>query len=116
GEFAVSDNLAVTAPFTLSHIGPNLNGVLLKNGQAWAALGFAVGQQVFVPGYGVRTIIGYENGVGTNDDGLPLDGAVLLVDNGNALGDLPTAQLTGTTVSLTSRYRVAGKLTLAGTA
>ncbi len=87
-----------------------LNGIVLSNGQAWQSLGFAVGQKVYVPGQGVRTIIGFANGTGANADGLPLDGAVLLVDG----AAFTTATLTGT-VSLTSRYRFTGALTETGT-
>ncbi|MFZ1880264.1 MAG: Calx-beta domain-containing protein [Gaiellaceae bacterium] len=116
GEVAVSDFLAVTSTFTLSTglglgsgSGP-YNGILLTNGQAWQSLGFAVGQQVFVPGQGVRTIVGYANGVGLNADGLPLDGAILLVDGAAFTG---ATTLLGT-VSLASRYRLIGDLTLTG--
>ncbi|HEX4527110.1 MAG TPA: PKD domain-containing protein [Gaiellaceae bacterium] len=114
GQLAVSDALSVTSTFTLY---PNyngvsgVNGVLLTNGQSWISLGFAVGQQVFIPGQGVRTIVGYDNGPSnlTNSDGLPLDGAVLLV-GGSAL---PAVQLTGT-ISLASRYRINASLTRIG--
>src|SRR5262249_11969562 len=94
GLVAGSDNMSVTstgapAPtasgnvstgtFGLSYDAVNgVNKVLLTNGQSWLSLGFAVGQQVFIPGYGVRTIVGYDNGV--DGSGNPLDGGVLLVD------------------------------------
>src|SRR4029079_7920112 len=49
----------------------------------------------------------------SNADGQPLDGAVLLVDNGTGLGSgaLSAGQLNGT-ISLANRYRVTGTITL----
>ena len=121
GELAVSDYLAVTSTFslltglTLAVDGAatltGLNGVVLANGQAWQSLGFAIGQRIYIPGQGVRTIKGFANGSGVGADGLPLDGAVLLVDG----AAFTNTALTGT-VSLTSRYRFTGALTLTGTA
>jgi hypothetical protein len=115
GQMAVSDSLSVTATFTLSS-----NGLLLSNGQSWQSLGFrpALGSfssglqpTVFIPGYGVRTIVGYGNGVDAG--GLPLDGGLLLLDG---TGPAVPVQLT-TTVSLTNRYRVNNvALTLTGSA
>ncbi|HET7128184.1 MAG TPA: hypothetical protein VFJ93_03815, partial [Gaiellaceae bacterium] len=119
GAMSVTDSLSVTSTFTLSSIGTNLNGVLLPNGQSWAGLGFGpmlgsfqTGIQpiVFIPGVGLRNVVGWNNGTGMNADGLPLDGAVLLVD-----GDPLSGTLTGT-ISLTNRYRVTGALTLTGSA
>ncbi|HEY6031932.1 MAG TPA: hypothetical protein VIU44_15285, partial [Gaiellaceae bacterium] len=104
GLLAVSDYLAVTSTFQLSG-----NGILLSNGQAWQSLGFLVGRQVYVPGQGVFTITGYANSAAANADGLPGDGAILLV-----AGSLPAVQLTGT-ISVTSRYHLNGTLTLTGT-
>src|SRR5262249_7909681 len=92
-----------TGTFGLSYDAANgVNKVLLTNGQSWLSLGFAVGQQVFIPGYGVRTIVGYDNGV--DGSGNPLvDGA-----------QLPAVQITGP-ISLVSRYRFSGGLMLVGT-
>src|SRR5262249_57825240 len=98
-----------TGTFGLSYdVANGVNKVLLTNGQSWLSLGFAVGQQVFIPGYGVRTIVGYDNGV--DGSGNPLDGGVLLVDG----AQLPTKTITGT-ISLVSRYRFSGSLALVGT-
>ncbi|MDX6679730.1 MAG: large repetitive protein, partial [Solirubrobacteraceae bacterium] len=107
GEVAVSDQLAVTSTFTLAG-----NGVLLTSGQAWQSLGFAVGQQVYIPGQGVRTITGFANDPSTNpSDGTPRDGAILLVDGAPLTGGPLTA-----TISLTSRYRLTGTIALLGSA
>ena len=117
GQVAVSDQLAVTGAFQLSsgltlNALTGLSGVLLTNGQAWQSLGFAVGQQVYLPGYGVRTVVGFANSLTVNpSDATPRDGAVLLV-NGSAL---PATTLNGT-VSVTSRNLVASLVTLTGTA
>ena len=114
GEVAVSDFLAVTGTFTVTtglslNGGPaNLNGILLTNGQAWQSLGFAVGQKVYVPGAGLRTIMGFANDPSLNVDGTPRDGAILLVN-----GSLTAGSLSGT-VSLATRYRVSGTLKLTG--
>src|SRR3954447_16605796 len=103
GELAVSDYLAVTSAFTLSG-----NGILLSNGQAWQSLGFLVGQKVYVPGYGVRTIVGYANAASLNpSDSTPRDGAILLVDGLAFTTPSATLPLPGT-VSVTSRNRVTG--------
>ena len=59
-----------------------LNGIVLSNGQAWQVSLTAVGQtRCYVPGYGrPAPSPGSRTGTGANADGLPLDGAVLLVE------------------------------------
>jgi hypothetical protein len=103
GTLAVSDHLAVTSTFTATG-----NRITLANGQAWQSLGFAVGQQVYITGVGLRNVIGFDNDAGTRPDGTPLDGAVLLVDGAALAGPIAG------TVSVASRYRATGALTLVG--
>ena len=99
GTVAVSDYLQVTSTFVLSG-----NGVLLTNGQAWQALGYRVGQTVYLPGYGYRMITSFGNGT---LNGIAYDGGVLNVDG----AALPTTTLTGT-ISVSSRYRISGSIVL----
>jgi Ca2+-binding RTX toxin-like protein len=101
GLVSVSDHLQTTGSFVLSG-----NRVTLTNGQSWQALGFAYGQQVYVTGVGVRTVVGFDN------DATYGDGSALLL-SGATLG---AAHTVAGTVSVTSRFRVTGTLALAGTA
>ena len=107
GKVAVSDYLAVTSTFTLSS-----NGILLANGQAWQSLGFAVGDEVYMPGYGVRTIERLRerrvDQPGRRDAARRRD-----PDRQRARVHCPPS-LTGT-ISVTSRNRVSDTLTLTGT-
>ncbi|MCA1841353.1 MAG: hypothetical protein LC723_13695, partial [Actinobacteria bacterium] len=102
GVVAVSDYLQVTGRLIFSG-----NGISLTNGQAWKSLGYAVGQQVYVTGVGVRNVVGF------NNDPINGDGAVLLID-GASLGAPLTVN--DATVSVASRNRVAGALALVGSA
>ena len=54
-----------------------------------------------MPGFGVGTIVGFDNDVDLNADGTPRDGAILLVD-----GARSPARCRSRHVSVTSRYRV----------
>ena len=102
GLVAVSDYLAVTSTFSREGAGR----LLLSNGQAWQALGFAVGQNVYVPGFGIVTVLGFDNSTITNPDGTSkYPGGIMLVDSPLA-GMLPF----NGTISVTSRYRVTGTL------
>src|SRR6185503_14051379 len=75
---SVRDELAVIGSFDL--VG---NQVVRRDGQPWQSLGFAVGQNVTIPGVGTRTVIGFDNsGYG--------DGSALVVSG---------AGMTGTNVS-----------------
>ena len=79
GRARVSDYLAVTSTFTLSG---QRRPALERPGVAEPRLRGR--PAVFIPGYGVRTIVGLRERAGPNADGLPRDGAILLVD-GSAL-------------------------------
>ena len=83
--------------FAVSVNADGKTALLLANGQAWQSLGFAVGQQVYITGVGVRTIVGFDN------SGTP-DGAQWYPGGrgrgaapGRRLGHLQTSTTTGST-------------------
>jgi hypothetical protein len=77
---AVVDVLHVTGDFTLEPHGfiAGANSIIRQDGQPWHMLGFAAGQEVYITGIGLRTVLGFDNHVAA--DGTLEPGAVLLVD------------------------------------